>query len=703
LASNDQNPNSITHAQIMRSALGLLVLLAIAVGAASWEVLRQYTGHFELIPIVLIAVIGAVAYLIYVKTKEVSALRSSVVGLQSQQQVLTSEVETQKLLQTVIASRQEFLHLLDSFEAATFTISLEGKVSAANKAFIDVLGLSFQEVIGQELTRLISSPTLEQLKSGLEVFEKKRRWTGLVRVCVSKTGDWRYFDCTVHPVLQGGQLTAVTVMADDVTADREREKQFSTLFETLQEAVWITAEDGRLLDGNKAMMTLLGVKDRAEMLGMGVLHRVAMPERATLEQALEKREALRDLELTIAREDGTESICIATATAVFDASGGLRFHGTFTDVTARRSVERLLAREQKFRSQLIASLPDAIICTNATGKLTFASGHAERMFDIHATSLAEKKIYDFVDADDYSKLEEMLRHVLENPAEVVPAELHLRSGMVVQVVAAAVCDALQNTSDVVWSFRDVTEQRRVQQELLTSERLAAVGQMLEGFSHELNNPLTTIVGACELLKDEKLTEAGQRNLDLLQSQSTRARELVRNLLLFSSPPTQGRASINIMDLLQAVLTLRRNSLSAHNLTVDIRDSGGLPFTVGEPAQLMQMFLNVLVNAEQACVSADGGTIRIRVGSENGNIFCTVHDDGPGISQEDARRIFEPFFTTGRSSKRVGLGLSISRSIATAHGGSIEYKQAVDGGSIMKITLPAGSRARSNPAAAGSLS
>jgi signal transduction histidine kinase len=211
------------------------------------------------------------------------------------------------------------------------------------------------------------------------------------------------------------------------------------------------------------------------------------------------------------------------------------------------------------------------------------------------------------------------------------------------------------------------------------------------------------VGACELLKDEKLTEAGQRNLELLQSQSTRARELVRNLLLFSSPPTQGRASINIMDLLQAVLTLRRNSLSAHNLTVDIRDSGGLPFTVGEPAQLMQMFLNVLVNAEQACVSAGGGTIRIRVGTESGDIFCTVHDDGPGISPEDSRRIFEPFFTTGRNSKRVGLGLSISRSIATAHGGSIEYKQAIDGGSIMKITLPAGSRARSNPATAGSLS
>jgi two-component system, NtrC family, sensor kinase len=137
--------------------------------------------------------------------------------------------------------------------------------------------------------------------------------------------------------------------------------------------------------------------------------------------------------------------------------------------------------------------------------------------------------------------------------------------------------------------------------------------------------------------------------------------------------------------------------------VDLRDVGGLPFMVGEPAQLMQMFLNVLVNAEQACISEGGGTIRIRVGSDGTNIWCTVHDDGPGISPEDAKKIFEPFFTTGRGSKRVGLGLSISRSIASAHGGLIEYKQATDGGSVLKITLPAGSRSRPNTLSAGSLS
>jgi len=687
---------------VLRLALGLLVLLGIAVGAASWERLREFAGHLELIPIVLIGVILVLAYLVYSKMRDIAAdLRSTMVGLRGQQEILSSEVETQKLLQKVIASQEGFRGLLDSFDAAVFTVSLDGKLRAVNKAFIDVFGARFQEVIAQELTTFISSPTREQLAAGLEVFLKKRSWSGLVRMCVTKTGEWRYFECTVHAVLEGDQVTAITVMANDVTADREREKQFSTLFDTLQEAVWIAAQDGRLVDCNASMMSLLGVRDRQEMLGASVLSHIAEPERHIFEQALLKREMLRDLEMTIDREDGSTAICIASATPVFDVSGEVKFQGTFTDVTARRSMERLLAHEQKFREQLIASFPDAIACTNVDGKFTFVSGHAERMFESKAKALAEKKIYDFTDADETEKLEETLRQALADPQKVMRTELHLSTGAIVQVVAAAVCDEHQNSNDVVWSLRDVTEQRKVQQELVTSERLAAVGQMLEGFSHELNNPLTTIVGACELLKDEKLTEAGQRNLDLLQSQSSRARELVRNLLMFSSPPTEGRASVNIMDLLQAVLALRRNSLAAHSLTVDIRDSGTLPFTVGEPAQLMQMFLNVLVNAEQACISAGGGTIRVRVGSENGNVWCTVHDDGPGISSEDARRIFEPFFTTGRSSKRVGLGLSISRSIAAAHGGEIEYKQATDGGSVLKITLPAGSRARTNQAGAGS--
>ena len=682
-------------------ALGLVILLATAVGAASWDRLRQFTGHFELIPILLFTVICTVVWLVYLKTREMSELRHTLIGMQGQQMVLSSEMEAQKLLQTVIASREGFRDLIDSFDASVFTISLDGKIRAANRAFINVLGVTFQDVIGKDLTDFISTPTAERMRAGLEEFQRTRHWTGMQRVCLAKSGAWRYFECTVHPVLQDESVLALTVIANDVTAEREREKQFSTLFETLQEAVWIGSPNGRLMDGNQAMATLLGCASREAMIGVNFLERIAEPERKVFARALENREAIRDVELCVKREDGSLAICIASATAVFEVSGETRYHGTFTDVTARRSMERLLAREQKFREQVIASLPDAIACTNAEGTFTFASGHAERMFAADSKTLAQMKIYEFLDPDEAAKLESTLKQVWADPTKVVRLDLELHSGEILQVGAAAVCDEQQVPNGVLWSLRDVTEQRRVEQELVASERLAAVGQMLEGFSHELNNPLTTIVGACELLKDEAMSESGKRNLELLTSQSARARELVRNLLLFSSPPVEGRASINILDLLQAVIALRRHSLAAHNLTVDIRDSGVLPYTVGEPAQLMQMFLNVMVNAEQACASeGGGGVIRIRVGSDSSTIWCTVHDDGPGITPEDAKRIFEPFFTTGRTSRKVGLGLSISRSIAKKHGGSIEYKPAPDGGSVLKIVLPAGSRARTNPAGAG---
>lgn len=688
------NKETFAAARLIRFALGLLLLLAVAVGASSWDRLRQFTGHLEIIPLILLAVVCAVVFLVYLKTREMAELKTTLAGLQGQQQVLTSEMEAQKLLQTVIASREGFRDLIDSFDASVFTVSLDGKIRAANKSFVKALRLTFQDVIGKDLTEFLSSPTLDQFKSGLTEFQKKRHWQGLVRVCIAPQNEWRFFECTVHPVLQDDAVLAVTFIANDVTADRERELQFSTLFETLQEAVWIASSDGRLLDGNTAMATLLGVTDRQLMLGSSVLQRIAEPERKIVERALANREPLRDVELNILRQDGSQSICIANATAVFDVAGTVKYHGTFTDVTARRSMERLLAREQKFREQLIASFPDAIVCTDAEGKFTFLSSHAERMFGGDVSSLAQARLADFADQDDASKLTSSLQQAWNDPTKVVRSELHMKDGSIVQVGAAAVCEEPQQASDVVWSFRDISEQRRVQQELLASERMAAVGQMLEGFSHELNNPLTAIVGAAELLKDETLTENGQRNLDLLQTQTARARELVRNLLLFSSPPTDGRASVNVLDLLQAVIALRRQSLSAHNLTIDIRDSGALPYTSGEPSQLMQMFLNVLVNAEQACTaSGGGGTIRIRVGTDGSSIWCTVQDDGPGISLEDAKRIFEPFFTTGRADRRVGLGLSISRSIAKAHGGTIEYKPSPDGGSTMKITLPAGARAR----------
>ena len=685
--------------RLIRAALLMLVLLATGVGAASWERLREASSHLAFLPIVLFLVICTFVALVYLKTREITDLKSAVRGLHEQQTALTSEMEATKLLQTVTASREAFRDLIDSFDAAVFTLSLDGRIRAANKAFTEAVRRPFAEVVGHDLAEFVSEPAAATLQAALPVFIAKRQWSGLVRARIATRNEWRYFDCTLHPVLQDDSVLAVTVIANDVTAERERETLFTALFEALNEPVWVATAEGILLDVNHSFVAMSGVEDKKKVVGQNVLDLVLEPQSAVLANLLHSRQPVRDLEITIARGDGSRAICLANATPVTEVSGAVRYNGTFTDVTQRRAMERKLAREQVFRDQLIASFPDAIVTLDRQGRLTFASGRAERLFGEPAAALLNTHIVDQFDQQDGLIFSALLHDCLSFTDTVCSREVHLKAGahagwLIVHVQATALRDDEQNVIGVVASLRDVTEQRRLEQELIARERLAAVGQMVDGFAHELNNPLTAILGACDLMAlDGRLPAEIEHHLDLLQGQSARAREIVQNLQLFAHASGEGSLIVEVQSLIEKTISLRRHSLRAKGVTIDMPRATEKATALGEPAQLMQVFLNLLINAEEAARAAGRGTstIRIRVGTENDHVWCSFQDEGRGIAPDVAQRIFEPFFTTKAGG--VGLGLSICRSILEAHAGSIEVFPAAEGGSVFRVWLPRASRAK----------
>lgn len=656
--------------KIVRAALLMMVLLATAVAAASWDRLREFSRVLEFIPALLFAIICFFVVQLYRRMNHVTELRSAMEAMEGRQSALSSELEAQKLLQTISASRESFRELIDSFDAAVFTLSLDGKIRATNKAFTRIVKRSFQEVIGSSLVDFLSEPTAEQLSAGLDAFLARRHWSGVVKVCVAPGGARRYFDCAVHPVLQGDTVLAVTVIANDVTAEREREALFATLFETLHEPVWVATCDGRLLDLNTAMAALAGADDGAALVSSNLLNLVLEPERQTLAEAMRRRDTIRDLELNIARADGSRAVCIASANPLVEASGAARYHGTFTDISNRRAMERSLAAEQTFRQQLVASFPDAIVTLDAAGHFTFVSDRAERMFGRSAASLLSTPAGDYFDAQECAAVDSLLRECVTEPSAACRRELHLQGDAgwrAIQAHGTALRNADGDVIGVVLSLRDVTEQRLMEQQLILSERMAAIGQMIEGFAHELNNPLTTILGACELMKSAGIPAGQQRSFELLQAQTARAREIAQNLQVFAGPSNESRLAVNVGELIQRTVMLRRHALRMNNIGLDLAVAEPVATALGNPAQLMQVFLNLLINAEQACVAAGKPerTIRIRVQTDNDSVRCTFQDDGPGISPEIAARIFEPFFSTKRPQRGTGLGLSICRSILEA--------------------------------------
>jgi len=254
--------------------------------------------------------------------------------------------------------------------------------------------------------------------------------------------------------------------------------------------------------------------------------------------------------------------------------------------------------------------------------------------------------------------------------------------------ASRLFDGEDKPSGVIMSVRDVTVEKKLEQQIIQSERLAAMGQMIGGFAHELNNPLTTILGVGEMLQETEQSENARKQLGMLQQQARRATEIVQNLMYFARPPAPGKTQVNLSELVERTLHLQAYSLRKNNITVDFLKEPGLPMLLGDPHQLMQVFLNLILNAEQAIrESREKGTLRIRLGKTADSVWASFQDDGPGIAPEILPNIFDPFYTTKRPGRGTGLGLSICKAVMKEHAGNIEAAPGSGGGAVFTVSLP----------------
>ncbi len=255
-------------------------------------------------------------------------------------------------------------------------------------------------------------------------------------------------------------------------------------------------------------------------------------------------------------------------------------------------------------------------------------------------------------------------------------------------MASPLLDAEGKLAGVIISVRDVTKEKKLEQQIIQSERLAAMGQMIGGFAHELNNPLTVILGNSELLQELEVSEPARKPIAALRQEARRAADIVQNLQYFARPPASAHSQVNLNELVQRTVQMQAYALRKSNITVDFQPDPAIPATVGDPNQLMQVFLNLLLNAEQAIrENRDKGTIRVRLGRKPDSVWVLFQDDGPGIAPETLPHIFDPFFTTKRPGRGTGLGLSICKTVLREHRGNIEATPGPDGGAAFTITLP----------------
>ena len=709
----DEGPTSNRHdppsnrlereeSQLWRWALLLLVLFAAAVAFLAWQQLQDLPYRLWAIPAGLFVLAVLFATYAFGRKREVAELKQILKGFQNQVGVTPSEEQLDQLSQLILRSQRNFKELIDSLDDVALAISLDGTLRTVNRRTTEVLGAPYSQLVGHKLEEFLSAPLHSETSGSLPRFLDKRNWSGVVEVHLKKDSRRLYYDCVVNAIVKGDEVTGASVLARDITGHREKEQRFTQLFESLQEGVYISNPEGKLLEVNPALVTILGYESKEDLLNLP-------PERLSVDAGGEpvlghvgsQTGNTRTREVRLKRKDGGVAVCVDTSSGVMEAGKIVRYQGTLVDVTEKRALERQLQRQEEFRRHLLESFPDLILVLDLKGQYTFVSARIGELLGYGPEQLMGKNVED---AENTSpELAALYRTVATGQSSLTSCEYgsrhHDGSWRTMLGMASPLLDAEGKPAGVIISVRDVTMEKKLEQQIIQSERLAAMGQMIGGFAHELNNPLTSILGMAELLQEGETTEASRKQISILHKEARRAAEIVQNLQYFARPPAPGRSQVNLNELVQRTVQMQAYPLRKSNVTVDFTPEPAIPAIVADPNQLMQVFLNLLLNAEQAIREIrDKGTIRVRIGRDPDSVWIVFQDDGPGIAPENLPHIFDPFFTTKRPGRGTGLGLSICKTVLREHGGNIEAASAPGGGAVFTITLPVGATPETTAAA-----
>ena len=611
-------------------------------------------------------------------------------------------IRRQELFSLVARSRQAFCELIDSFDRIVLNISLDGRLRVINREFASIVGLPFSSIVDHPLEEFLAEPTRAEIASAVAQFVQKRFWTGVLRVRWKRSNEVRFYDCTFYAVVEEGKVVGASGLGRDISRQRVTESRFTDLFETLHEGVYFSDPDGNLLDVNPAMVRMLGYKTKEEVIAKNLGDHLAdASQRSSLLDELREAGALRDWQIVLRRKDGSLIRVLNSSVAIRDVSGRpIRFQGSLVDISERLEIERRLREEQEFVRRLIACFPDVIVVLDTEGRYTFASPRVREFLGYAPEEYVGESLEHRPHPEDREAVIEFFRTLISGERATGTVEYRTRHKdghwRTFRASASPLTDAEGKVIGIVASARDVTESKRLEQQLVQSEKLAAIGQMVSGVAHELNNPLTAILGVSDLLHERTTDDASRRHIELIRKQARKAADLVQGLLTFSQPSLPKSQNVRLEDLVTRALELQRDSLAARNITVDFQPEKDLPLIAADPNHMLQAFANLLTNAEQAISSVRGrGRLTIHVNQSDQKLQVIIEDDGPGIAPEIRSKIFDPFFTTRRASGGAGLGLTISLVIIKEHGGTLEALPSAGEGARFRILLPASQPALSS--------
>jgi len=496
----------------------------------------------------------------------------------------------------------------------------------------------------------------------------------------------------------------------DITDSKNQEKRLKTskenfrrLFEHVAAGVYISSKKGKFLDANPALLEMMGYEDKGEFLSLDLARDIYLKaeERSRFQQMIEKNGRVVDYEVDFRKKDGTPITVLLTAHVRYDPKGNvLGYEGICVDQSQRQRMERELKKAHDFLNNIIQSSPNAIMGTDMRGRIIIWNQGAEETLGYPASeTIGGMNVKDLYPDDMARRVMQMMRsddYGGKGKLRSYPMTFRAKDGGSVEgnLSANIIYDETGREMASVGIFVDLEEQLKMerklhttQEQLLQSEKLAAMGRLTSQIAHELNNPLYGIMNTLELMKTE--IPAGNKRRKLLEmslSETVRVTDMLRKMLSFSKPDQEERAPVDINTILDEILLLHEKQLWEHSIKMVHSFADDLGKVHASKNQLRQVFLNLISNARDAM--PEGGRLTVATEGDDYFVHITVSDNGVGIKEEHLDLVFETFFTTKTDSvKGVGLGLSVCYGFIKDHGGDIKVDSRMGEGTTFSISLP----------------
>lgn len=595
-------------------------------------------------------------------------------------------------------------HWVEVFDAITDFIVVHDQVQnilRVNRSLADFVGIAPDQLIG------LNMRALDSLSTGASGHA--------CPFCRSGEGPDEY----VHPMLErtylvstsrihgaaSPQMQTVHVLKD-ITDRREAEQRYRELSDNIQEGVFFSTPQGRFIEVNDAMVRILGYSSREELLQVDIPNEVYFSPQRRVELAaiLDRQGRLHNQEEVLRRKDGSPVHVLVNCFALRDSQGNVLQHrGLLLDITNLRLSQSELQRERDFTGKILNYTQSLILVADTEGVISYANRRWSGL-GFSQSQILGHRFAELVIAGRQEAVRTALSSVSRG-AQVDNLDLQLLRADGTSGHFSANLSPISGddgrVSSVVVVMTDVTDAAMLQFKLIHAERMAAVGQLVSGVAHEVNNPLTAILGFADLLVETpELPEAVRRDLRLILHEAQRTKQIVQNLLSFARQMPPQRQAVQLNTILRRTVQLRAYDFHSHGVEIVENLDQALPEVLGDPHQLQQVFLNILNNAHDA-VRETGRSPRLEITSAHNGAFVEVsfRDNGIGIAYPD--RIFDPFFTTKEVGKGTGLGLSICYGIVHEHGGEIAcHNNPGSEGATFVVRLPLAAEAASFGAVAG---